>query len=208
MFSGIIDHCGVIEKIDPSEKGISLWIQSQFNDFVLGESIAIDGACLTVIDFHHQAFLCELSPETLKFTIAKNYKKGSRINLERSLRIGDRLGGHFVSGHIDQTAKVKRITTQGEFIEMALTGFSSMNYFIKKGSIAVNGVSLTVNDILGEDVSLMLIPHTLERTNLCDLTPDQAVNIEYDLMAKWIVKQLNQYVPIVSNFQENDAKIQ
>lgn len=208
MFSGIIDHCGVIEKIHPSEKGISLWIQTQFNDFVLGESIAIDGACLTVIDFHHQSFLCELSPETLKLTIAKHYKKGSRINLERSLRLGDRLGGHFVSGHVDQTAKVKSIMTQGEFTEMALTGFSSMNYFIKKGSIAVNGVSLTVNDILGGEVSLMLIPHTLERTNLCDLKSGQTVNIEYDLMAKLIAKQLDQYAPIVSNFHENDAKIQ
>src|SRR3989338_9805286 len=109
MFTGLIDHYGTIQKIEKTPKTLRLWIDCQFGDLTEGESITVDGACLTAILPKSKQFCCELSPETVALTIAKQYEKGTLVNLERSLRLSDRLGGHFVSGHVEQVGQVKSV---------------------------------------------------------------------------------------------------
>lgn len=194
MFTGIIDHCGIITHIVKQDNHSQLSIKTHFNDLVLGESIAIDGICLTVTQITAEGFVCDVSPETLRLTTAQHFNMGNEVNLERALRVGDRLGGHWVLGHIDQVAFVKNVQPHQEFVEITFNGLSpeTMSYILKKGSIAVNGVSLTINEALTDGFKVMLIPHTLERTNLRSLQFGTPVNIEFDWMARIIVKQFKE----------------
>ncbi|WP_423063727.1 riboflavin synthase [Candidiatus Paracoxiella cheracis] len=196
MFTGIVDHCGEILSVQRESDRARIWVQCQFNGLQLGESIAIDGGCLTVVDIKPNAFACEISPETMRLTISQQYENSQRVNLERALLINDRLGGHLVSGHIDQMIFVDSLQPHNEFLEMRFKGINLDNYsyLVQKGSVAVNGVSLTVNEIIQDGFSLMLIPHTLERTNLHALKEGQSVNIEFDLVAKMISKQIQPYL--------------
>lgn len=194
MFTGIIDHCGKIIAIKQNEQASQIWIASQFNDLKLGESIAIDGVCLTVAEIKNNNFLVDISPETLRLTTLGNLKINSNVNLERAMQLNDRIGGHFVSGHVDQIAKLKNIKLYQDYIEMEFVNVlhEAGQYLIKKGSVAINGVSLTLNDVLADgSFKVMLIPHTLERTNLSLLKPEDMVNIEYDMLAKLVAKQLS-----------------
>ena len=193
MFTGIVDHCGQIEKIERFEKSVRFTLSSDFTDLVLGESIAVDGACLTVTSCEQNLFNVDLSPETMQLTSAASYKKGVKVNLERSLRLTDRLGGHFVTGHIDGTCRVSQITPQDEFIEIVFHEVSKQfaSYLIKKGSIALNGVSLTLNEVNRNQFKVMLIPHTLQRTNLATLQVGDQVNVEFDYLAKLVINQLS-----------------
>lgn len=195
MFTGIIDHCGHIANIEQGHRSQVVWIDSQFDDLTAGESIAVDGICLTVVTSEVKSFRCDISPETWQLTNAKQFAKGKSVNLERALRVSDRLGGHFVTGHVDQTAHVTDKQYQQEFLEMRLQGIHVDNtrYLIKKGSVAVNGVSLTINQLLPDGLTVMLIPHTLERTNLGQLTIQDQVNIEFDWIAKVIAQQVQHY---------------
>lgn len=195
MFTGIIDHCGEIVAIDYMSKGRRLTLQSTFNNLVLGESIAVDGVCLTVTDIQQDLFCCDVSPETIALTTMAAYEKGTRVNLERSLAIGDRMGGHYVTGHVDQTAKVVAIIQHDDYFQVQLGGFSyeQAAYLIPKGSVTVNGVSLTINTVSNLSqplVNVMLIPHTLAITNLLTLQLGCDVNIEFDYYAKIIAHQL------------------
>jgi riboflavin synthase len=192
MFTGIIDHCGTVTQIDVIPNGMRLSVKHNFTELELGESIAIDGICLTVTQFDHEIFSCDISPETLKITTANNFKVGSCVNLERALQLSSRLGGHFVMAHIDQVAHVKTIQRLNDFIEMTFFGLDDLaqKFVVKKGSIAINGVSLTINEVSQNGFSVMLIPHTLERTNLIQLRENDAVNIEFDMLARMVVKQL------------------
>lgn len=192
MFTGLVDHVGRIKNITPLPTGIQLRIATQFADLREGESIAIDGACLTVTTAENNAFIVQLSKETLDCTIARDYCVDTKINLERALKIGDSLGGHFVSGHIDQTAKIADIIPHHEFTHYVIEGFTQeqQNYLIYKGSIAINGVSLTINKIENNCCHVLLIPHTLQLTNLATLTINDKVNIEFDLLAKLVARQL------------------
>lgn len=192
MFTGIVDHCGQIQSVEFNNQRATLWIQSQFDALQLGESISIDGVCLTITETREKSFACELSPETLRLTTAKNYVVGARVNLERALQLSDRLGGHFVFGHVDQTLRVSEIKSHQEFIEMHFAEVSAeqQSYLNPKGSVAINGVSLTINSIDSNSFSVMLIPHTLNRTNLASLQIGQLINIEFDFLAKTIVRQL------------------
>ncbi len=188
MFTGIIDHHGQIKAIDKSENKIRLTISSKFTDLTLGESIAIDGVCLTIVDIDYPCFSVELSPETLKLTIACSYVEGIAVNLERSLRLNDRLGGHFVTGHVDGMCRVKAIIQESEFLAMTFEYLQETftSFLVRKGSIAINGVSLTLNEILTGYFTVMLIPHTLKMTNLGKLKENSIVNIEYDYLAKLV----------------------
>jgi riboflavin synthase len=197
MFTGIIDHCGTIILIEEYR----VWIKSIFTDLVLGESIAVDGICLTVTQFQDNTFCCDISPETLRITTAKDFKMGRLVNLERALQPLSRIGGHFVMGHVDQMCQVIVCERKNEFVEMSFMALneSARQLVVKKGSITINGVSLTINEVFASPTSseygfkVMLIPHTLERTNLTLLGEGDAVNIEFDMMARIIVEQYQRY---------------
>ena len=195
MFTGLIDHCGVLKKIHKKSDICELSIETRFNDLVIGESIAVDGVCLTVTAFDGGMFSCEVSPETRKLTVVEHYQPGTQINLERALRLSDRLGGHFVTGHVDQTARVKEKNAIGDYIEVSIEmlegSHDHQNFLIKKGCIAINGVSLTINDVSDRGFKLMLIPHTLVKTNLSHLLVGDRVNIEFDWLTKIVQRQLN-----------------
>ena len=195
MFTGIIDHCGEIAAIDETPEGRCLTLQSDFNNLVLGESIAVDGVCLTVTDIQQGVFCCDVSPETIALTTLATYRKGTQVNLERSLAVGDRMGGHYVTGHVDRTALVVTSAQHDEYYEVQVSGFMQQQatYLVPKGSVTINGVSLTINSITNSTqpvLSVMLVPHTLAITNLCTLQAGTQVNIEFDYYAKIIAHQL------------------
>lgn len=195
MFTGIIAHQGELFSVTTNAKQSQLWIQSQFLDLVLGESIAVDGICLTVDEIDGKNFLCALSPETLRCTNARHYQKGRSVNLERALQLQDRLGGHLVAGHVDCVARVALIDQQHDFTAITFSHIAktAMHYFVMKGSVCVNGVSLTLNRMTVDGFEVMLIPHTLHRTNLSYLKINDEVNIEFDQMVKIIERQLTCY---------------
>ncbi len=186
MFTGIIDHCGTVERVERDEKSMRLWISSRFPDLVEGESNSVDGTCLTALAPDSGHFRCDVSMETLQLTIAQTYQQGTEVNLERAMRLSDRLGGHFVTGHIDGKAKAASIERTAEYVRMTFADLpaAARRFLLKKGSVAVNGVSLTLNEVDETSFSVMLIPHTLERTNLSRLSQGSAVNLEMD----WLVK--------------------
>lgn len=210
MFTGIVDHTGRISSIQSTSTGLRFTIQTSFNDMKEGESISVDGVCLTVLNPKPQVFECDLSPETLSLTIGRNYREQSELNIERALLQGDRMGGHYVTGHVDQTAKVSSRIQHGEFTELRFEGINPTygNLLVKKGSITVNGVSLTVNEVgTGSDgkplFTVMLIPHTLERTNLKNLSVGDQVNLEFDWMTKIIVREVQ---TVLQNLKDNACK--
>ena len=192
MFTGIVDHCATIADIKRTEHGLHVLIECQFDGIQPGESISVDGICLTAIDPAHHQFEAQLSPETLALTNANAWQLGSLVNVERSLQLHDRLGGHFVMGHVDTTAVLKDITEHGDFkgYEFSELPTEAGRFLVTKGSVAVNGVSLTINSTTSDGFSVMLIPHTLARSNLGGLQIEDRVNIEYDYLARIIAKQL------------------
>lgn len=192
MFTGCIDHCGHLRKIEPLTTGRRFYIASQFHDVTVGESIAVDGVCLTVTHVYPDEFSADVSPETLNLTHFSALQTGALVNLERSLRLSDRLHGHFVTGHIDQTAVLAWKKPYAEFVAYGFSGVAPMGtgFLVTKGSVAVNGVSLTVNLVSDHGFDVMLIPETLTRTNLAALQCGDRVNIEYDYLAKLLAKQL------------------
>jgi riboflavin synthase len=193
VFTGIIEETGRVESLAPMEGGLRLMITAPLvsADAGLGNSIAIDGCCLTVTGISSPRLEFELSGETLRRTVAERYRPGSRVNLERSLRVGERMGGHFVTGHVDTVATVNGLRPEGGFatLEIELDA-SALGLVAEKGSIGVNGVSLTVADWkrspVGGVCAIALIPATLDRTNLGELAAGSRVNIEYDLVARYL----------------------
>jgi riboflavin synthase len=206
MFTGIIDHYGLITQINKIPSGHSIWIKSCFSELELGESIAVDGICLTVTEIKDDSFSCDISPETISVTTAKYLAVGCYVNLERALTLSSRLSGHLVSGHIDQVARVEKILQHDQFTEMVFTDIHNENMalILKKGSIAINGVSLTINGVSKNAFSVMLIPHTLERTTLSKLLENNYVNLEFDMVARVIVNQTKEYL---TNNYHNSANV-
>jgi riboflavin synthase len=192
MFSGIIDHCGKVTRMNRVGQKCHLEITCQFDDLTVGESIAVDGTCLTVTSFQAPSFKVDTSPETLRLTNIASYREATLVNIERSLRLQDRVGGHFVTGHIDQQCRVTQIQPQEEFLQVTFGGvlLEHRGHLIKKGSIAINGVSLTINQVFVDSFQVTLIPHTLERTNLASLQINRWVNIEYDYLGKLVYNQM------------------
>lgn len=203
MFSGIVDHCGSIAKIEHPPQGLRVLIDCAFTDLQEGESVAVDGCCLTVVEPQAKHFYCDISPETLRLTTAAKFSIGRKVNLERALCVGDRIGGHCVTGHVDQCGKIKNIREQHEYVEMEIEGVSpeNMAYILQKGSIAINGVSLTINEVLSASFKVMLIPHTLARTNLSQLNIGDTVNLEFDSITRTVINYLRQ-LPLNLSQQE------
>lgn len=196
MFTGLIEHCGEIISVEKTTNHALIRVRSLWDSLTLGESISIDGVCLTITDITPEFFICDISPETMRLTISNTYQKGQRVNLERALLVNARLGGHFVSGHIDQVLAVAELKQHESFLEIIFNRVEQSNYayLIKKGSVAINGVSLTINEVMNDAFSVMLIPHTVKLTNLGALQVGQPVNVEFDLLAKLISKKIKETI--------------
>ncbi|MEY3119429.1 MAG: hypothetical protein RIT30_1362 [Bacteroidota bacterium] len=193
MFTGIVSD-GFIASILPDEQGWELIIEaSKFASIVqIGDSVAIDGACLSVIkiDGNHLSFF--VSSESINKTIIRNYKVGAKINIELPMQPTGFLGGHYVLGHVDATAKVAKIVP-GEkawFFTISVPE-QFVKYVVYKGSIAINGISLTINKVIGNEIELCIIPITISKTNMSLLNEGDIVNIEFDILAKYTEQLLN-----------------
>lgn len=191
MFTGLVETKGKIENVTRRGDYKIIVVASTIDtgEIVLGESIACDGACLTVVKIVRDSFSVEASGETQARTKIGQYKRGGWINLERAVKMGDRLGGHLVSGHIDDAGRVEHARHAGESIELAVTFDRKFDpLVIEKGSIAIDGVSLTVNSVQPGRLNVNLIPHTIGATTLIDLRPGDLVNLEFDMIGKYILK--------------------
>lgn len=194
MFTGIITHTTAITSQNKTSEGLTLTFENpkEWTDVVLGESIATDGVCLTVSDLQPDTYSVFLMPESLaKTTFGKKVPK--RVNLERSLSAADRFGGHFVQGHVDGVGEVSKIDESDGYRLFVKYDKQSAPLVIPKGSITINGVSLTVVDAGRDELSVALIPHTLEHTTLSDLKPGDPVNLEFDMIGKYIVRNMAAY---------------
>ena len=193
MFNGIIYHTGKINKIKKNKNNLFLEILSKlkFKTNEIGSSISCSGACLTLERKKNNSCFFYVSKETINKTNFKNAKKGDIINLEKSLKYGNRISGHFVQGHVDTTSKVRKITHIGKswLIDIVLPNKYN-DYIVYKGSISINGVSLTIAKIFKNSFQISIIPHTLKMTNLTKLKLNDVVNIEFDILAKYIRKVL------------------
>jgi riboflavin synthase len=191
VFTGLVEVLGQIERVAEEHAGrrLALVWPSLEQPLAIGESIAVNGCCLTVVATGGERFEVQAGPETLERTNLGEKQAGNCVNLERSLRVGDRLGGHFVQGHIDTTAVLceRRLEGEWEFLSFSLAPCWTL-LLVSKGSIAVDGVSLTLVDVDRESFSVMLIPHTLSVTTLGLLRPGDRVNIEVDILAKHVAK--------------------
>jgi len=188
----LIERIGKIIKVEQFSQGKRFLIDAG-EDFEVkdGDSVAIDGVCLTVSGQEENSFWVEASPETLAKTTLAQKTSGDEVNLERALEIGARLGGHFVLGHIDGIGIVRKTERRGEFMEMEIEAPKEVaTYLVQKGSIAVDGISLTINEVRGNFFTVMLIPETLKRTTISKKRPGMQVNLEADIIGKYVEKFL------------------
>jgi riboflavin synthase len=188
MFTGIVTSIGKIDKAVPRDAGLRLTIDAgmlDLSDVAVGDSIAVNGVCLTVIAAHDDRFDVDVSQETINCTAGLD--ANNEVNLEKSLRLSDRLGGHLMSGHVDGVGEVTRFEPAGDSFLLVIRAPQELaKYIARKGSITVNGVSLTVNRVDGREFEINLIPHTIAVTNLKHLQPGSRVNLEVDLIARYI----------------------
>jgi riboflavin synthase len=195
VFTGLVEALGRVELVTEEGSGRRFAISwpALPEPLALGESVAVNGCCLTVIATEGERFDVQAGPETLLRTNLGSKRQGAPVNLERSLRVGDRLGGHFVQGHVDTTAVLRDRRHDGAWEFLSFTLASEWTpLLIPKGSIAVDGVSLTLVDVTSDGFSVMLIPHTLAVTTLGTLRPGDRANIETDMLAKHVAKLLAQ----------------
>lgn len=189
MFSGIVAAQGRIVELTPLADGVRLVVDApelDLSDVILGDSIANSGVCLTVVGIDGSRMRFDVSRETLNCTVGLD-AVGNEVNLEKALRLADRLGGHLVTGHVDGVGEVLRFAPVGESHELVIRAPQALaGYIARKGSITVNGVSLTVNRVEGTDFSINLIPHTVAVTNLKHLKAGSRVNLEIDLIARYV----------------------
>ena len=191
MFTGLIEGTGKLVKIEPQGKDMRLSIEASFelDGLQKGESVSINGVCLTVVSWNERTFTADVSQETLSRTTISRLRLGDEVNLERSLRLGDRLGGHLVNGHVDGKARVSLRKKRGESIVFAFEVAPELaRYLIEKGSVAVDGVSLTINHCDEKSFEVNLVPHSARVTNLGNLKVGDQVNIEVDVIGKYVEK--------------------
>ena len=194
MFTGIIQEIGTITDIQEKNSIKTFSIKAAQTAVLLkiGDSVSIDGTCLTITTIKQDIFQVEAIPETLKLTISGEYKNGSQINLEPAMQLSDRLHGHLVSGHVDFIGTVISKKNEGDSTILTIDYPKNMNKFFNlKGSVTMNGVSLTISKVTGNSFEVSLIPRTLSNTNLKTLTEKSSVNIEIDLIARYLDGLLN-----------------
>ena len=207
MFTGIIEKLGTLKEIQATPQGRHWWVTTGFTDLVLGESVAINGVCLTVTELRpisSEVPLAEasvpearffVSAETLRCTTLATLETGACLNLERALTLSTRLSGHLVQGHVDGIGRLLAMEPVGESYELTVEIPAALARFcVPKGSICLDGISLTLNRIESTRLSIMIIPHTWEHTRLKTLKPDAPVNIEVDVMAKYVAQQLEPWL--------------
>ncbi len=197
MFTGIVQEIGTVKRIEPRAGASASGPQDRRLEIsfariprerrALGDSICVDGVCLTVAAVGGDSFIADVSGETLRITTLGNKLPGARVNLEPALRAGDGLGGHWVSGHVDGPAEVVSVTEDARSLQVELEAPPALSrYIARKGSVTLDGVSLTVNAVDGHRFSINLIPHTLEVTTLGTLTRGSRLNLEIDLLARYV----------------------
>jgi riboflavin synthase len=194
MFTGIIeDKCKVIRVEQRGQgKRLILELPIQLTEVQLGDSININGVCLTMDEKRGQVIGLDLSQETLQKTTLGELKEGDQVNFERALKLNDRLGGHIVTGHIDGIGMIAEKRKEGDFLHLKIRIPKFLSkYIVQKGSIAVDGISLTVNECENEEVKMTLIPHTIEKTTLISKNTGDRVNVEADIIGKYVEKMLD-----------------
>ncbi len=209
MFTGLIESVGRVSKLRSRNDYRVITIDSEIpvSEIVIGESIAVNGACLTVTNIGSKSFDAEASPETIARTTFNSISPGHNVNLERAMKLGDRLGGHLVSGHIDTVGRVASFGPIGLSHQLSISFPDSFDrLIIEKGSIAIDGVSLTINNCSRGLCSVNIIPHTIKTTNLHKLKAGSGVNLEFDLIGKYILKsnsEDNSHKSTVDRLREN-----
>lgn len=210
MFTGIIQGLGVVKGIEKRGESGRITIQVQDSRFKIqgptlhfsvGDSIAVDGVCLTVVEVQANSFSCDLSEETIKSTTLGGMKRGTKVNLEKALRASDHIGGHIVTGHVDGTGVITKKTARGDFSIMEFDIPKGLiKQVVKRGSIAIDGISLTVVEVWEGGIRVHLIPHTLKVTNLSVKGVGDRVNVETDIIGKYVERFLVGYKGIDEGF--------
>lgn len=193
MFTGLVEELGKVKAIARGVKSVRLTVEAKkvTGDVAMGDSIAVNGTCLTVVEYTEKWFTADVMPETVDSTVLASLKIGDTVNLERTLRVGDRFGGHIVSGHIDGVGSISKKEANDNAIIIKITaGPEVMRYIVKKGSIAIDGVSLTVVDYDSDWFTVSLIPHSAAMTTLGFKKMGDAVNLEADVIGKYVEKLL------------------
>ncbi len=195
MFTGIIEDRGKVFRVEyrGQEKRLSIGLPPHLTEVQVSDSINVNGVCLTVVENRAQVIEVDLSQETLQRTVLGELKEGDRVNLERALRLTDRLGGHIVTGHIDGIGVISGKKEERDFIQLTVRIPESVSrYTVEKGSIAVDGISLTVNEYQEGEIRMTLIPYTIEKTTLKDKKVGDRVNLEADILGKYVEKLLGE----------------
>ncbi len=194
MFTGIVATVGEVARVEAVAGDLRLWVRSaalDLGDVALGDSIATNGVCLTVTALERDGFRADVSRETLAHTTLEHWRAGQRVNLEKALRASDRLGGHLVSGHVDGVAVVEACGRDARSLRLRLRAPEALaRYIARKGSVAIDGVSLTVNVVAGACFELNIVPHSAERTIIAGYRPGQTVNLEVDVIARYLERLL------------------
>lgn len=194
MFTGIIEEVGRVERLGGGS--IAIACSRVLTDVHLGDSIAVNGVCLTVTSYDRTHFTADVMPETVRRTSLAELKKGSPVNLELALTLSARLGGHIVSGHIDGTGEIVSLVDEGNAILLKVAADAKLlRYIVEKGSVALDGISLTVAAVTATDFTVSLIPHTREVTNLGSKKAGSTINIETDIIGKYVEKMLGSAAP-------------
>jgi len=193
MFTGIIEDKGKVVRVEyrGQEKRLTIGLPRDLTEVQLGDSININGVCLTVVENREQTVELDLSQETLQRTVLGELKEGDQVNLERALKLSDRLGGHIVTGHIDGIGVIAEKRKERDFFQLRVRIPESVSkYVVQKGSIAIDGISLTVNEYQGGEIQMTLIPYTIEKTTLLDKKVGDRVNLEADILGKYVERLL------------------
>jgi riboflavin synthase len=194
VFTGIVEETGRVERVEPRPGGRRFWVAARrvTEDAAVGDSVAVNGCCLTLVAIEPGRFAVEAVPETLSRTTIGGWREGERVNLERSVRMDQRLGGHLVAGHVDGVGEVTAVAPEGDGRRIAFRAPGPLARFIaEKGSIAVDGTSLTVARVVDDAFEVAYIPHTLAVTNAGDYTVGRRVHLEVDLVARYVARLLD-----------------
>lgn len=197
MFTGLIEQQGAVITNMAFDVSNRLLIRASFGELQAGESIAVNGVCLTLLPDFSNGLAFDVSPETLKLTNLGQLKIGDCVNLERAMLASTRFGGHYVNGHVDTTATLVSVAPMGDYIEMIIGGFAACDtiYLLPKGSVTIDGVSLTINALEHDRIRVMLVPHTLELTTLGRLPIGARLNVEFDYLTRIVAHQLGTVKP-------------